>query len=111
MQSMVLHLWGQMPGDWLQPASLPLEHGTNRPVTVLLIACAGITKADNQTRTGLRLPPAPLGAGGGGMHRTQSEKRKKKKEKDSQISLSFFLSVFPSLAVSSMLDLTHDTNC
>jgi hypothetical protein len=31
MQSMVLHLWGQMPGDWLQPASLPLEHGTNRP--------------------------------------------------------------------------------
>jgi hypothetical protein len=42
MQSMVLHLWGQMPGDWLQPASLPLEHGTNRPVTVHLIARAGI---------------------------------------------------------------------
>jgi hypothetical protein len=34
MQSMVLHLWGQMPGDWLQPASLPLEHGTKRRGTV-----------------------------------------------------------------------------
>jgi hypothetical protein len=45
-QSMVLHLWGQMPGDGLQPASLPLEHGTNRPVTVLLIACAGIANRD-----------------------------------------------------------------
>ena len=43
MQSMVLHLWGQMPGDWLQPASLPLEHGTNRPCD-FCYPCAGDQK-------------------------------------------------------------------
>jgi polyphosphate kinase len=31
MQSVVLHLWGQMFGDWLQPGSLPLDHGAGRP--------------------------------------------------------------------------------
>jgi hypothetical protein len=31
MQSVVLHLWGQMFGDWLQPGSLPLDHGASRP--------------------------------------------------------------------------------
>jgi hypothetical protein len=38
MQSMVLHLWGQMPRDWLQPASLPLEHGleAHRPLNARL---------------------------------------------------------------------------
>jgi hypothetical protein len=42
MQSMVLHLWGQMPGDWLQPASLPLEHGTEQARDCSSDACAGI---------------------------------------------------------------------